>query len=260
MTRLVVIVTVFFLLCTAAWPRAAAADAAVPLQAGAETPPPGWREATGKAMDLTLAGKDLELVAIYEKFVAQYPNFAEAHFRLGAAYESAARATIGSRAPDAQAMRAKYFDAAILHMRHGIDLAGRRAPFDWMRGFIDIHGIVGVDRPAEYERLVRAAVKQYPAEPYAHSYLLALFAQKGQPIEAAAAAARAAIPKTAAARVDLAGSLASYVNDFRRLMPASGMQALLAEASSLVDEALKLKPNDADALRTRARIEQLRKP
>ena len=229
------------------------------LQAGAEAPPPGWREATSKALDLTLAGKDLELIAIYEKFVAQYPNFAEGHFMLGTAYESAARATIRSRTPDASATRAKYFETAIVHMRRGLELAGRRAPFNWMRGFIDIHGIVGVNRPAEYEQLIRAAVKQYPAEPYAHSYLLALLAEKGQPIAAAAAAARAAIPRTAAARADLAGSLAFYVKDFRRLMPESAVKALLAEASSLVDEALKLKPGDADALRTRALIEELRK-
>jgi len=132
------------------------------------------------------------------------------------------------------------------------------APFDWMRGFIDIHGVVGVDRPAEYERLVREAVARYPAEPHAHAYLIALLAQQGQPIAAAAGAARAAIPKTADARVALAGSLAAFVTDFGRLT-ASGAQALLAEASSLVDEALKMKPGDEGAVRTRARIEQLHK-
>jgi hypothetical protein len=224
-----------------------------------ETPPPGWREAKSQALDLTLAGKDLEVVARYEKWVARYPKFAEAHFMLGAAHESVARATFGSRAPDALTTRAKHFEAAILHLRRAFEIAKGRVPFDWMRGFIDIHGIIGVNRPAEYERLVLEAVKQYPAEPHAHAYVLELLAQKGEPLDAAARAARAAIPPGADARVDLAGSLAAYVNDFGRLLPASGVKALLAEASSLVDEALTLKPGDAGALRVRTQIEQLRK-
>lgn len=259
MKKLVFILTVSSLLCVAAKPPAEGRGKPARQAGTAETTPPGWKEAKSQALDLTLSGKNLEVIALYEKWVARYPSFAEAHFMLGAAHESAARATIGSRGPDARASREKYYDAAILHMRRGLELAGRRAPFDWMRGFIDIHGVVGVDRPAEYERLVREAVARYPAEPQAHAYLIALLAQQGQPIDAAAGAARAAIPRTADARVALAGSLAAFVTDFGRLTSASGAQALLAEASSLVDEALKMKPGEEGALRTRARIEQLRK-
>ena len=259
MKKLALILTVSSLLWVAAKPRAEGRGTPPARQAGtAETTPPGWKEAKSQALDLTLSGKDLEAIALYEKWVARYPSFAEAHFMLGAAHESAGRATIGSRVPDARASREQHYDAAILHMRRGLELAGRRAPFDWMRGFIDIHGVVGVDRPAEYERLVREAVARYPAEPHAHAYLIALLAQQGQPIAAAAGAARAAIPKTADARVALAGSLAAFVTDFGRLT-ASGAQALLAEASSLVDEALKMKPGDEGAVWTRARIEQLHK-
>lgn len=259
MKRLVVILIVICLLCVAPRPRAEAVGAPPAKQPGAAQTPPGWREAKSKALDLTLSGKDLEVVAVYEKWVARYPKFAEAHFMLGAAHESVARATFGSRAPDALTTRAKHFDAAILHLRHAFELAGNQAPFDWMRGFIDIHGLVGVNRPVEYERLVREAVIRYPAEPYAHGYLLALLAERGQPIDAAARAARAAIPKSADARAALSGFLTSFVGDFGRLMPASALKTLLDEASSLVDEALRLKPNHAAALRTRARIEQLRK-
>jgi hypothetical protein len=228
------------------------------LQAGAAEPP-GWREANSKALDLTLAGKELELVAIYEKFVAQYPNFADAHFRLGAAHENVARAAMRSGAKDPIALRAKHYEMAIREMRRGLELAGRNASFDWYRGFIDIHGIVGVDRPAEYERLVREGVVKYPADPYAHGYMITMLAGKGQPIDAAVKAARAAIPKTADARDSLAGFLAQHVSDFRRLMPEPGVNAVLTEASSLIDEALKMKPGDAGALRTRALIDQLRK-
>lgn len=231
------------------------------LQAGAvQTEPAGWRDIKNKAMDLSIAGRDIEVVALCEKFLAQYPNFAEAHMMLGAAHEQVARGAVRSGAADPLAVRAKHYDAAITEMRRGLELAGNRASFDWMRGLIDIHGIVGVDRPAEYERLVREAVTKYPAEPHAHAYLLYILANKGQSIDVAAKAARAAIPRTADARVDLAASVASFVNDYRRIMPASGVTALLVEASSLVDEALTLQPGNRDALRTRADIERLRKP
>ena len=51
-----------------------------------------------------------------------------------------------------------------------------------------------LDVVAIYEKFVTAyAIKQYPAEPHAHAYLIELYAQKGEPIDAAARAARAAI-------------------------------------------------------------------
>jgi hypothetical protein len=224
-----------------------------------QAPPPGWKAAMSQGLDLTVAGKDLEVVALYEKWVARHPDFAEAHLMLGAAHESVARSARANRVPDARATSAKYYESAIGHMRRGLELAGPTAPFDWMRGFIDIHSLIAADRPAEYERLIREAVVRYPAEPHAHSYLLSLLAQQGKPIDAAAAAARAALPKTAAARSDLAASIAASVTDYGPLMPAASMQALLTEALSLIGEALTMKPGDARALRTRARLEQIRK-
>lgn len=238
---------------------AVAGAAPLALQGAPATPPPGWRETMQKYMDLTLAGKELEAVALFEKFVAQHPNFVEGHFMLAGAHESVARATFGSGAPDAAKTRAKYFESAIVLMRRALEMAGPNVSFDWVRGYIDIHGVVGVNRPAEYERLVRDAVVRYPAEPYAHAYLLALLAQKGEPIDAAARAARATIPRTADARSAVAGSLASHVSNFRALMPAAGVNALLGEAMAFADEAVKLNPKDAHAMRTKARLEELRK-
>lgn len=229
------------------------------LQTPADTPPPGWREAMSKALDLTIEGKDLEVVAMWEKWVAQYPKFGEARMMLGAAHESAARSIRTGRAPGGSAARDKHYEAAILQMRRAMDEAGSRVPFDWTRSFIDIHGLLGVNRPADYERLVHEAVKRHPAEPLAHGYLIALLAERNQPIDAAATAARAAIPRNADARATLASSLAQHARDFGPLMPAAGPKALLAEASSLVDEALKMSPKDAYALRTKSLIEQLRK-
>lgn len=218
-----------------------------------ETEPPGWSETRRKAMDLTLEGKDREVLAMYEQWVAKHPNFADGHFMLGAAHESVARALITSRAADAQATRIKHFEAAAVHMRRGLELAGPEASFFMMRSLIDLHGPIGLNRPAEYEKLVREGVTRYPAEPHAHAYLLALLATKGEPIDSAARAARAAIPKGADARVDLAGALVAHVADFGRLTPTLA-PALLPEALRLIDEALKLKPNDAAALRVQGDI------
>ncbi|HYD08423.1 MAG TPA: hypothetical protein VEC60_22010, partial [Reyranella sp.] len=120
---------------------------ALALQAAATDAPPGWRAAKDKALDLTIAGKDLDVLAIYEKFAAQHPKFAEAQFMLGAAHEQVARGAVRNKLPDPVATRMKHYELAITHMRRGIDMAGAGAPFDWFRGFIDIHGLVGVDRP-----------------------------------------------------------------------------------------------------------------
>jgi len=258
MKQLVTAVVVTSSLCLAAQPRVVSSGGGpAAMQAGPAETPPGWPAAKSKALDLVLDGKDLEAVSIYEKWVAQHPSFAEGHFMLGAAHESVARATFTSRLPDASITRRTHFEAAILHMRRALELAGRQAPFIWIRGLIDIHGVVGVNQPAEYERLVREAAGRYPAEPLAHAYLLALLAGKGEPIDAAARAARAAIPKGPEARVDLAGALVGFVQDLGRLTPALA-PALLPEASRLVDEALKLKPGDAAALETRARIQSIK--
>jgi hypothetical protein len=246
------------LLVHTARPRAASSGAgpAAPQAVRPQTPPPGWSETKSKALDLTLEGKDLAVLAMYEAWVARHPDFADGHFRLGAAHESVARGMVTSRAPDAQPTRTKHFEAAAVHMRRGLDLAGPDASFLMMRPLIDLHGVVGLNRPTEYERLVGEGVTRYPAEPLAHAYLLAVLATKGEPIEAAARAARAAIPAGPKARVAMAGALLALVGDLGRLTPVLG-PALLPEASRLIDEALALKPGDAAALRARGNIQAM---
>ena len=256
-------IAVASLLVFAAQPRAESdgAGQAAPRtgrpQAGRpQTPPPGWRELESKTLDLTLEGKDLEVLALYEQWVARHPDFGEGHFMLGAAHESVARGLRTSRAPDAQATRIKHLETAAVHMRRGLELAGPDDSFLTMRSLIDLYGFFGLDRPADYERLVREGVARYPAEPLAHGYLLQVLATKGEPIEAAARAARAAIPKGPGARVELAGALVQFVRGVGRLTPAAAT-VLLPEASRLVDEALKLKPGDPSALDERASIHEL---
>jgi hypothetical protein len=222
-----------------------------------QTSPPGWSETKSKALDLMMADKDLAAVAVFENWVATHPAFGEGYFWLGAAHEGVARATFTSRAADAQTTRTKHFEAAALHMRRGLELAGPDTSFMILRSLIDLHGVIGLNRPAEYERLVREAVARHPTEPLAHAYLLGFLATQGEPIEAAARAARAALPKGPGARVDVASALVAKVRDLGRLTPALG-PALLPEASRLVEEALTLKPGDAAALRVLGDIDAVR--
>lgn len=260
MKPFLIVVAVGALLVVPAQPRASssATGLAAPQAGRAQAPPPGWSEMSRKALGLTLEGKDLEVLAMYEKWVAKHPDFGDGHLRLGAAHEAVARALF-SRAPDAQTKRVKHLEAAVFHTRRALELGGPdSSSFLGMRGLIDLHGVGGLNRPAEYERLVRASIKLYPAEPLAHAYLLEVLATKGEPIETAARAARSAIPKGPAGRVALAGALVAYVRDFGRLTPALA-PTLLPEASRLIDEALTLEPGNAGALAVLGDIEALQK-
>ena len=230
------------------------------LQLGVETAPPGFREASDRALDLTIEGKDRDVIAMWEQWVAKYPKFREGRMRLAAAHESLARSIRSGKTPGAAGDVSRHYKIAVSHLSRAIEEAGGAAPFDWMRSLIDMHHtVLGAGPQVEHERLVREAVKRYPAEPYAHGYVMVTLADQGQAIDAAAAAARAALPKTADARADVAGFLAAHIQQFGRLMPESGVKVLVAAASSFVDEALTINPKHADALRTKSRIDQLRK-
>ena len=209
----------------AAQPRAEWDAGPAAPQAGRTQTPPGWADTKRKARDLTLEGKDVEAVALFERWVAEHPNFPEGHFRLGAAEESLAQGLVANRAPGHETTRVKHFEAAAGHMRRARELAGPDAPFLMLRALIDLHGVIGLNRPAEYERLVREGVARYPAEPQAHGYLLALLAAKGESIEAAVRAARTAIPPGADGRVALAGALVAQVGRSRQPDAGAGADA-----------------------------------
>jgi len=210
--------------------------------------PPGWSEALRQTLDLTLAGKHAELVATFEKWVAKYPNFVEARLMLGSAHENMAREIRASGARDAAVRSGPHYEAAVEHFRRALELPG--AGFDVMRGLIDIHGPIGLNRTAEYERLVQQGVKRFPAEPGAHAYLIALLASKAAPLDEAVRAALVALPKGPDASADLAGSLYQSARDPLQV----GAEAVLRTALRFADEALKIDPAHKDAMREKARI------
>jgi tetratricopeptide (TPR) repeat protein len=209
--------------------------------------PPGWSEVMSKSLDLTLAGKHTELIAIFEQWVAKYPNFVDARMMLGGAHENLGRDMLRSGVPDARAKSVRHFEAAVAHFRRALELPG--ADFDAMRVLIDVHGIVGLHRPDEYERLVHEGLKRYPAEPGAHAYLIALLAGKQAPLDGAVRAALAAVPKSAEARATIAGTLYHFAPYDR-----SNAEAILRVALQFADEALKVDPRDKYALRVKAQI------
>jgi hypothetical protein len=214
--------------------------------------PPGWSETLKKTMDMELQGRVAEIVPIYEKWVADYPNFADGHVMLAGAHEQLGKAALRSHAADAATTSKAQFEIAAVQLRRAVDLTPSSEPMSSgpLRGLIDLYGPLELNRPAEYERLVAEGLKRHPADPFAQAYVITLLARKGEPIDGAARAARAAIPKTAPARTELAGVLMEFVRDDGETVGV----AVAAAALGLVNDALTLDPNDIKALEQKAEI------
>lgn len=226
----------------------APAHTRAPEQTKRQAAPPGWSEALRQSLDLTIAGKHTELIAFFEKWVAKYPDFAEARMMLGSAHENIGREIRASGARDAAVKSVPHYEAAVEHFRRALELPG--AGFDVMRGLIDIHGPIALNRPAEFERLVHEGVKRYPAEPGAHAYLIALVAGREALLDEAVRAAVVTLPKGADARADLAGFLYQSAKDPLQV----SADTVLRTALRFADEALKINPAHKGALREKSRI------
>ena len=246
-----VIVLAASLLCAAG--RVAAGQDAPPTASGPkrdpQASPPGWSETLKKTLDLELEGRQAEIVPIYEKWVADYPNFAGAHDMLAGAHEQLGRLALRSHAPDAATT---HFEMAAAEMRRSLELTLRSEPLQSspLRGLIELYGPLEFNRPAEYERLVGEALARYPADPFAHAFAITLLARKGEPIDGAVRAARAAIPKTSPARTELAGVLMGFVRDDAESVGVP----VAAAALVVVNDAVTLDPTDIKALEQKAEI------
>jgi len=203
-------------------------------RAATQTPPPGWSETLRSTLDMTLAGKHDEVIAVYEKWVATYPNFGDAHSMLCGAYEAKARDLMVKRVPDAGSLALKLLDQAAVHARRAFELGND--PRTAIRALIDIYGPLSLNRPAEQERAIREAVTRYPAEPLAHSEFISLLISKGEKIDPALQAARTAIPNVARARMEYADLLLAQAQHAREPYRT----ALLGEVERLAAEAKRL--------------------
>jgi hypothetical protein len=214
--------------------------------------PPGWSETLRKTTDMELQGRLAEIVPIYEKWVADHPNFADAHVMLAGVHEQLGKAALRSHAPDAANTSRAQFEMAAVQLRRAVDLTPRTVPMssDPLRGLIDLYGPLELNRPAEYERVVGEGLERHPADPFAHAYAILLLARKEHPIDGAVRAARAAIPKTAHARAELASLLMGFARDDGESVGVP----IAAAALGLVNDALTLDPNDINALEQKAEI------
>jgi hypothetical protein len=141
--------------------------------------PPGWSDAVDKAAALAQAGRHDEMIALFEGWVQKYPNHLGARMMLAGAHENAAKAALIAGGPGAAAIATKHFEAAVAQGRRSIALAP--GDFDIFALLIDNHGRIGLNRPAEYERLVREGLQQHPTEPRAHAYFIDLLARQQAP-------------------------------------------------------------------------------
>lgn len=211
-----------------------------------KTPPAGWREAIRSTLDMTLAGKHDEVIAIYEKWVAKYPDFGDAHSMLCGAYEAKARDLLSKRVPDAGFLALNLLEKGAVHARRAFELGDD--PRTAMRGLIDIYGPLGLDRPDEQERVIREAVKRYPAEPLAHGEFISLLMNKGDSIDTALTAARSAIPNVAEARLEYAELLLKQAQRARepyRATLLAEVERLTAQAKGLPKRPRRLQSRDS---------------
>lgn len=250
--RLVIVLTLLFCAANQAFAGQTTPRRASGAHAESQEPP-GWSATLSKTIDLEVHGRLADVVAIYEKWVADYPKFADAHVMLAGAHEQLGRAALRSRGADAAKISASEFERAAVEYRRAVELTPpnsvgmRRDPIG---GLIDLYGPAELDRPAEYERVVAEGLRRHPADPLAHAYAITILARKREPIDRAVRAARAATPNSAAGRTELASALMARVLDDRMdvAMPVA------AAALTLVDEALTLNPNDITALQQKAEI------
>jgi hypothetical protein len=147
-----------------------------------------------------------------------------------------------------------------VHLRRAFELGGGDAPEVAIRSLIDIYGLVGLNRPDEEEKIAREAVVRYPAEPIAHAELITALLKRGAEPEAvkALAAARAALPKTAEPRFDLAHTLAFRATGpalgFKLTIPLEARMTMARMALEMMDDVLAINPTHRQTLREKAEL------
>jgi hypothetical protein len=243
-------------------PSAGTTPRAAVQSAPAQTPAPAdWTGARKTMVSLLGDQKCPEAIALGEQWVAKQPSSAEAHLWLGSAYENTARGFCG-RPRDPLAIRTKQLETAAMHMRRGFELGGGESPRITIRGLVDLYGLLALDRPDEQEKIAREAVVRFPTEPVAHAELISSLLRRGAEAEAAkaVAAARAALPKRAQPRFELASTLAfrAMGDDpvFKATYTRETRAAMGRIALGMLDDVLAIRPEHNEARREKVELER----
>jgi tetratricopeptide (TPR) repeat protein len=238
----------------------------VAIQSSAPAPvqapePAGWPAAAKTLSSLLMDQKCPEAIALAEQWVAKHPSFAEAHLRLGSGYENVARGFCGGPR-ETRANRMKQFETAATHFRRAFELGGGETPWITIRVLVDLYDLGALDRPDEQEKIAREAVVRYPAEPLSHVELITSLLKRGAEPEAAkaAAAARAALPKTATPRFDMAHKLAFRAKGsdpiLKVMLTRETRTAMARIALAMFDDVLAISPEHKDARREKTELER----
>lgn len=247
MTRMVSVVLSALVFVASVAPGGAQPAAA---RKAAAPPEAEWRAVKDKTLQLSIDGRDDEVVKIYEGYVAKYPDFGEAHGMLGGAHEAL------SRNPKFVARRAEHMQKAATHYERAFQSWSGDGAWVAIRALLDIYGPppLGLGRPERQRAVVLEGVKRFPAEPLAHTELIRMLALDDKPaeVDAAVRAARAAVARTAQAREDLASGLWRITSQ-EPVETVLGMR-LADEALAVMEEYTNAQPKDLPGLRARVRV------
>lgn len=208
-------------------------------------PPAGWDTVVERDTALGMDGKHTERIAILEGWVKRFPDFADAHLRLGGAYESLGRELISSPTKPDTAGGLRQFDRALAQFRRGLDLGGGTTRDITIRAMVDL--LVLLRRPDDRAAFVRDMVKRFPDEPRAHVELMRWHLESGRPGEAESAfvAGRKTVPRTDEALNALAEGIWP---DIKALPDSAEQDRLSRLTGSVLDETLKINPRYTYAL------------
>lgn len=207
-----------------------------------------WRDAQSKATAFASDGSMKVDPAPYERFLKTHPDYAPALAALGRAYEQQAEA-ITDRSAKSVTARTRLLEQASARYRRATETATE--PTD---GMFAIDGLIGtldadkLNRPAEAEALALAAIKKYP-EPMLTMRVLRTLLPNATVATSPEALrrTRTIVPATPESR----HVYAMYLWDLAyrtKDLPRESTRLLLAEAITVLDAALKQKPEFIEAL------------
>ena len=215
-----------------------------------------WFDAQGTAITTT-GGTKREDVTVYERFLAAHKDYVPAMFAI-ARYNQNAADEITDRSAKSVATRTRHLDTAAAHYRRAAEVAPE--PIDAVMalvGLIRVLDAPNLNRMADAAPVARAAVKKYPDNAGVVSGML----QTMLPTPEAALdpatfrTVHELVPSTPGAQYALAAHLFNLERHVGKgALPRESSRKLMAEAVSAIDAALRIRPDDYEALMYKAMI------